>query len=46
MGKVLNMKAIKIYKHMISNNLFGIAEKIKEFRKNPRHGNKNRKNKN
>ncbi len=40
------MKAIKTYKHMISNNIFGIREKIKEFRKNPRHGNKNRKAKN
>ena len=40
------MKAIKIYKHLISNNMFGITEKIKEFRKNPRYANKNRKAKN
>lgn len=46
MGKYINMKGIKIYKHMITNNIFGIRDKIKEFRKNPRHGNKNRKTKN
>ncbi len=28
-----NMKPIKLYKHMISNNVFGIREKIKSFRK-------------
>jgi hypothetical protein len=27
------MKPIKLYKHMISNNIFGIREKIKSFRK-------------
>jgi len=31
---------------MIANNVFGIRDKIKEFRKNPKHGNKNRKVKN
>ena len=40
------MKGIKLYKHIMSTNSFGIREKIKEFRKNPRHGNKNRKTKN
>ena len=40
------MKGIKIYKHMITNNIFGIRDKVKELRKNPRHGNKNRKTKN
>jgi len=40
------MNSYKIYKHLISNNIFGITEKIKEFRKNPRHANKNRKTKN
>ncbi len=46
MGKLLNMKQHKLYKHIIANNIFGITDKIKEFRKNPRHVNKNRKNKN
>ena len=40
------MKQIVLYKHMITNNIFGIRDKIKELRKNPRHGNKNRKTKN
>ncbi len=40
------MTAYKIYKHIITNNVFGIRDKIKELRKNPRHGNKNRKTKN
>jgi hypothetical protein len=31
---------------MIANNVFSIREKIKELRKNSRHGNKNRKAKN
>ena len=46
MGKLLNMKQHKLYKHIIANNIFGITDKIKEFRKNPRHANKNRKAKN
>ncbi len=46
MGKLLNMKQYKLYKHIISNNVFGIAEKIKDLRKNPRYANKNRKVKN
>ena len=40
------MSRYKIYSHLVSNNIFGINEKIKEFRKNPRHVNKNRKAKN
>ena len=40
------MTAYKTYKHIITNNVFGIRDKIKELRKNPRHGNKNRKAKN
>lgn len=46
MGKLLNMTQYKLYKHLISNNVFGIADKIKELRKNPRYANKNRKTKN
>jgi len=45
-GKLLNMKQYKLYKHIISNNIFGITEKIKDLRKNPRYANKNRKAKN
>ena len=40
------MSSYKIYKHIISNNVFGITEKIKDLRKNPRYANKNRKVKN
>ncbi len=40
------MKQIQLYKHMITNNIFGIRDKIKELRKNPRYGNKNRKTNN
>ena len=40
------MKGIKIYRHMITNNVFGIRDKIKELRKKPNHDNKNRKTKN
>ncbi len=40
------MSRFKIYNHLISNNIFGITDKIKELRKNPRHANKNRKAKN
>ena len=40
------MSRYKIYSHLISNNIFGITDKIKEFRKNPRYANKNRKSKN
>ncbi len=29
------MKAIQIYKHILRNNVFGVADKIKEQRKNP-----------
>ena len=46
MGKLLNMTQYKLYKHIIANNVFGITDKIKELRKNPRHVNKNRKAKN
>ncbi len=46
MGKLLDMKQYKLYKHIISNNIFGITDKIKELRKNPRHANKNRQAKN
>lgn len=46
MGKFINMKQYKLYKHIIANNVFGITDKIKELRKNPRHVNKNRKAKN
>ena len=41
MGKFINMN-----RHMITNNVFGIRDKIKELRKKPNHGNKNRKTKN
>jgi|TARA_B100001173_G_scaffold228695_1_gene198626 hypothetical protein len=40
------MTAYKTYKHIIANNVFGITDKIKELRKNPRYVNKNRKAKN
>ena len=40
------MKGYKLYKHFIKTNTFNIGDKIKELKKNARHGNKNRKTKN
>ena len=40
------MKQIKLYKHMMITNIFGLREKIKEQRKSNKYGNKNRKVKN
>jgi hypothetical protein len=40
------MSGIKIYKHLISTNLCGIRDKIKEQTKSNRYVNKNRKIKN
>ena len=39
------MRAYKIYKHLITTDLFNISTKISNFRK-PTHANKNRKPKN
>ena len=40
------MKAYKNYKHLIRNNIFGIKNKIDNFRKPNKNANKNRKFKN
>ncbi len=39
------MKPIQTYKHLIRNNILGIAEKIKEQRKSGHNGRRNQRRK-